>query len=135
QGIPFVPAPVGMNSVEFNGRPACLYDGWGYVGCPVGALAHAQVTYLGDGRKAGAEVRALSTVTRVLTNQAGTRATGVEYYDARQQKQIQEASWVFLAAGSAQKPRLLLNSATDKHPKGLSNASGLLGHYMMSHHV
>src|SRR4029077_292325 len=62
-GIPMVPAPVGMNSVEFKGRPACLYDGWCHVGCPIGALANPQVTYLGDARKAGAEVRAWSTVT------------------------------------------------------------------------
>src|ERR1700760_3352839 len=68
-GIPMVPAPVGMNSVEYNGRPACLYDGWCHVGCPIGALANPQVTYLGDARSAGAEVRAFSTVTRVLTNQ------------------------------------------------------------------
>ena len=134
-GIPMVPAPVGMNSVEFKGRPACLYDGWCHVGCPIGALANPQVTYLGDARKAGAELRAFSTVTRVLTNQAGTRVTGVEYYDDKHQKQIQEASVVLLASWSAQNPRLLLNSATDKHPKGLSNASGLVGHFMMSHHV
>jgi choline dehydrogenase-like flavoprotein len=134
-GIPMVPAPVGMNSVEFKGRPACLYDGWCHVGCPIGALANPQVTYLGDARKAGAELRAFSTVTRVLTNQAGTRVTGVEYYDDKHQKQIQEASVVLLASWSAQNPRLLLNSATDKHPKGLSNSSGLVGHFMMSHHV
>jgi len=112
-----------------------LYDGWCHVGCPIGALANPQITYLGEARKAGAEVRALSTVTRVLTNQAGTRVTGVEYYDAKQQKQTQEASVVLLAAWSAQNPRLLLNSATDKHPKGLGNSSGLVGRYMMSHHV
>src|SRR5438477_9578238 len=134
-GIPMVPAPVGMNSVEFKGRPACLYDGWCHVGCPTGALANPQITYLGDARKAGAEVRALSTVTRILTNQAGTRITGVEYFDDRQQMQTQEASVVVLAAWSAQNPRLLLNSATDKHPKGLSNSSGLLGRFMMSHTV
>jgi choline dehydrogenase-like flavoprotein len=29
----------------------------------------------------------------------------------------------------------LLNSATDKHAKGLGNASGLVGKFMMSHHV
>ena len=28
-------------------------------------------------------MRPLSTVTRVLTNQAGTRVTGVEYYDEK----------------------------------------------------
>jgi choline dehydrogenase-like flavoprotein len=134
-GLPMVPAPVGMNSVEFKGRPACLYDGWCHVGCPIGALANPQITYLGDARKAGAELRAFSTVTRVLTNQAGTRVTGVEYYDDKHQKQTQEASVVILASWSAQNPRLLLNSATDKHSKGLSNASGLVGHYMMSHTV
>jgi choline dehydrogenase-like flavoprotein len=134
-GIPMVPAPVGMNSVEFNARPACLYDGWCHVGCPIGALANPQISYLGEARKAGAEVRALCTVTRVLTNLAGTRVTGVEYYDDKQQQQIQQASVVLLAAWSAQNPRLLLNSATGVHPRGLGNASGLVGRFMMSHHV
>jgi choline dehydrogenase-like flavoprotein len=134
-GIPMVPAPVGMNSVEFKGRPACLYDGWCHVGCPIGALANPQVTFLGEARKLGAEVRPFSTVARVLTNQDGTRVTGVEYYDGRRQKQLQEASVVLLSAWSAQNPRLLLNSATDKHPRGLSNKSGLVGHFMMAHHV
>ena len=46
---------------------------------------------------------------------------------------MQEASVVILAAWAAQNPRLLLNSATDKHPNGLANASGLLGKYMMAH--
>ena len=65
-GIRMVPAAVGMNSTEFKGRPACIYDGWCHVGCPIGALANPLVTYLADAKKAGAEVRAHSTVTRVL---------------------------------------------------------------------
>jgi choline dehydrogenase-like flavoprotein len=40
---------------------------------------------------------------------------------------------VVLAAWAAQNPRLLLNSATDKHAKGLANANGLVGKYMMAH--
>src|ERR1700761_374748 len=132
-GIPMVHAPVGMNSVEYNGRPACLYDGWCHVGCPIGALANPQVTYLGEARNAGAEVRAFSTVTRVLTNAAGTKVTGVEYYDDKHEKQTQEASVVVLAAWAGQNPRLMLNSSTDKHPNGLANKSGLLGKYMMAH--
>jgi choline dehydrogenase-like flavoprotein len=134
-GIHFVPAAVGMTSTEFKGRPACIYDGWCHVGCPIGALANPVVTYLGEARKANTEVRALSTVTRVLTNQEGTRVTGVEYFDAQKQRQVQEASVVVLAAWSAQNPRILLNSATDKHPKGLANSSELVGKYMMVHHI
>ena len=132
-GIRMVPAAVGMNSIEYKGRPACIYDGWCHVGCPIGALANPLVTYLADARKAGAEVRALSTVTRVLTDAAGKKATGVEYYDRDGEKQVQQASVVVLAAWAAQNPRLMLNSATDKHPKGLANSSGLVGKYMMTH--
>jgi choline dehydrogenase-like flavoprotein len=134
-GIRMVPAAVGMNSVAFKGRPACIYDGWCHVGCPIGALANPQVTYLADAKKAGAEVRALSTVTRVLTDPSGGKATGVEYYDDKKEKQVQEASVVVLAAWAAQNPRLMMNSATDKHPKGLANSSGLLGKYMMAHYA
>jgi choline dehydrogenase-like flavoprotein len=132
-GIRLVSAAVGMNSTDYKGRPACIYDGWCHVGCPTGALSNPLVTYLGDARKAGAEVRARSTVTRVLTNPQGNKATAVEYYDANKERQVQEASVVVLAAWSAQNPRIMLNSATDKHPKGLANASGLLGKYMMAH--
>jgi len=132
-GIRMVPAAVGMNSTIYKGRPACIYDGWCHVGCPIGALANPVVTYLGDARKAGAEVRARSTVTRVLTDQQGNRVTGVEYYDEKKERQVQEASVVVLAAWAAQNPRLLLNSTTDKHPKGLANKNGLVGKYMMTH--
>src|SRR5499426_1890144 len=120
-GIRMVPAAVGMNSTEFKGRRGCIYDGWCHVGCPIGALANPVVTYLAEARKAGAEVRPRATATRVLTNPQGTKVTGIEYYDEKKERQVQEASVVVLAAWSAQNPRLLLNSATDRHPKGLAN--------------
>jgi choline dehydrogenase-like flavoprotein len=132
-GIRMVPAAVGMNSVEFKGRPACIYDGWCHVGCPIGALANPLVTFLADARKAGAEVRAWSTVTRVLTDASGAKVTGVEYYDQKHERQVQPASVVVIAAWGAQNPRLLLNSAAGRHANGLANSSGLVGKYIMTH--
>ena len=132
-GIRMVPAAVAMNSTDYKGRPACIYDGWCHVGCPTGALANPIVTYLADARKAGAEVRARSTVTRVLTNPQGSKVTGIEYYDEKKERHVQEANVVVLAAWSAQNPRLMLNSKTDRHPNGLANGSGLVGKYMMAH--
>jgi choline dehydrogenase-like flavoprotein len=132
-GIRMVPAAVGMNSTDFKGRPACIYDGWCHVGCPIGALANPLVTYLAEARAAGAEVRPWSTVTRVLTDASGVKVTGVEYYDQKREKHVQPASAVVLAAWGGQNPRLLLNSAAGKHASGLSNSGGLVGKYVMTH--
>jgi len=132
-GLTVAPGAVGVNSTAYQGRAACIHDGWCGAGCPTGALANPQATFLGEARKKGAQVRALSYVTRVLTNAQGTRVTGVEYYDDKKEPQVQEASVVVLAAFASQNPRLLFNSATDKHPNGLANASGLLGKYVMAH--
>ena len=40
---------------------------------------------------------------------------------------------MLLAAWAAQNPRIMLNSASDKHPKGLANSNELVGKYMMTH--
>jgi choline dehydrogenase-like flavoprotein len=132
-GITVAPGAVGVNSIAYKGRAACINDGWCGAGCPTGALANPQATFLGEARAKGAEVRALCTVTRVLTNASGWRVTGVEYFDPRGERQVQEASVVVLAAYASQNPRILFNSATDQHPNGLANRSGLLGKYAMAH--
>jgi choline dehydrogenase-like flavoprotein len=131
--MPLAPMPTGINSTEYKGRPACLNDGWCHVGCPIGAHGQPLWTHLKDARAKGAELRPFSYVTRVLTNDKGDRVTGVEYYDDKNEKQVQEASAVVLAAYSAEIPRIMLNSATDKHPKGLSNKNELVGKYLMTH--
>ena len=69
----------------------------------------------------------------MLTNAKGDRVTGVEYYDQKKERQVQEAGVVILAAFISQNPRILLNSATDKHPKGLANSNELVGRYVMAH--
>src|SRR5262249_56220307 len=85
------------------------------------------------GGRAGGEVGAWSRVRGVLSDTSGGKVTGVEYYDRNHEKQFQPASVVVLAAWAAQNPRLLLNSATDKHDKGLANRNGLVGKFIMTH--
>jgi choline dehydrogenase-like flavoprotein len=131
--IPLAPMPTGINSTEYKGRAACMNDGWCHVGCPIGAHGNPLWTHLRDARANGAELRPFSTVTRVLTNAQGDHVTGVEYYDDKKQRQVQEASAVMLGAYAAEIPRIMLNSKTDKHPQGLSNRNGLVGKYLMCH--
>jgi choline dehydrogenase-like flavoprotein len=121
--------PLAINSVERDGRPACIYDGWCDAGCPTGALANPLAVYLPKALAAGAEIVHDAAVTRVLTNAKGDRATGVEWFDARGERQTALARVVVVAAYAFETPRILLNSREG----GLANSSGTLGRYFMAH--
>jgi len=128
-GMHTSPIPLAINTEVYNGRSACLYDGWCDAGCPIGALANPLATYLPQALEAKAQVMTGATVTRVLTNAAGTQASGVEYFDASGQRQEQMARVVILAAFAVQNPRILLNSREG----GLANRSGQVGRGMAAH--
>ena len=129
KGIPVAPMPIAVLTKEYNGRPACIWDGWCDAGCPIGAIANPLMTYYPRALKAGARFQADSHVTRVLTDKSGSRATGVEYVDGLGQRHEQEAAVVLLAAFTVENTRILLNSKD----KGLANRSGTLGRYLMVH--
>jgi len=129
-GLPVGPLPAAINSMERKDRPACIYDGWCDAGCPTGALANPLVTHLNAAKAAGAEFRTRATVTRIVTDERG-RARDVHYLDEKRQPHSLRASLVVLAGSVIQNPRLLLNSANDKHPDGLANSSGLVGRSLM----
>jgi choline dehydrogenase-like flavoprotein len=118
-GLRTSPIPLAVTTEEFNGRPACIWDGWCDAGCPIGAL--------------GAVIEHDSYVSRVLTDESGRRATGVEVIGPNGATRVQEADVVVLAAFAIQNPRILLSSATAAHPDGLANTSGQVGVGMMSH--
>lgn len=132
-GIPTSPTPQAILSRPKGERAACILDGWCAAGCPIGALANPQVTYLRDALLAGATVINDAYVTRVLTNAAGDRATGVEFFDAAGARQQVDGKVIALGAYAIENPRILLNSASSAHPHGLANSSGLVGAYMMTH--
>jgi choline dehydrogenase-like flavoprotein len=132
-GKTVAPLPLAVNSVGYNGRAPCIWDGWCDAGCPIGALANPATVHLPRAAAKGVKIVANATVTKVLTNAHGTRATGVEVVAADGARTTVRASVVVLAAFAVENPRLLLASATDRHPHGLGNASGLVGRYIMSH--
>ncbi|MDX2194515.1 MAG: GMC family oxidoreductase [Gemmatimonadales bacterium] len=126
------PAPMAINSVAYNGRPACIQCGFclGY-GCEVHAKSSTLATMIPDAERTGrCQIRPMSTVTKIETDRRG-RVTGVQYLDAGRRGQFQRAKAVFLCANGAESPRLLLLSATSRHPDGLANASGMVGRHLM----
>ncbi|HVZ68921.1 MAG TPA: GMC family oxidoreductase [Rhizomicrobium sp.] len=133
RGMHTAPLPMAINSVPYNGRPACLQDGWCDAGCPTGALANPIVIFGKAMKKAGVETRYNAFVSRILTTPSGRRANSVEYFEADGTKKTIDAKLVILAAFAVQTPRILLNSADDRHPNGLANSSGCVGRYFTPH--
>ncbi len=78
------------------------------------------------------DVKADCIVRRILLNDEGDRATGVEVID-RVTKQISvfNAKLVILSASPIESIRLLLNSTDKHHPNGVGNQNGNVGKYFM----
>ena len=133
QGMHTAPLPLAVTTESYNGRAVCIWDGWCDAGCPIGALANPVTTDLPLAMQHGAHLQANAAVTRILCNDTGEFATGVEFLDESGEKASLMADLVVLAAFTVQNPRLLLASATEQHPTGLANSSRLVGKFVMTH--
>jgi gluconate 2-dehydrogenase alpha chain len=120
-------APTGVNSVGYDGRPACNNCGFcGFFGCPIDAKGDPVAPLRGALRTGRCEVRPESYVSDVLLDRSGRRARGVRYIDAAGREHEVSAHHVVLAAGAFETPRLLLRGE-------VGNSSGLVGRYLMFH--
>jgi choline dehydrogenase-like flavoprotein len=85
------------------------------------AIAHSNVTLLTNAR-----------ATRLVTDDAGTSVTGVEV-ERDGEVETYRGDLVVVAAGAANSAKLLLASASDRHPNGLANGSDQVGRNYMFH--
>ncbi len=121
------PAPTGVNSVPYDGRPACNNCGFcGFYGCPIDAKGDPVAPLRNALRTGRCEIRAESIVERILLDDSGRRARGVRYLDADGNPHEVTAGAVVVAAGAWETPRLLLRS-------DVANSSGLIGRFLMYH--
>ena len=136
-GLTTSAVPLLINSIPYNGRPACVR-----CGACVGFACHADAkngSHNTSIRRALASGRCdllVSTqVVRLVTDgtgaivgvQAVSDATG-----AVRQKRI-DAARVVVAAGAIETARLLLNSTHPGEPEGIGNNGGLVGRNLQSH--
>jgi choline dehydrogenase-like flavoprotein len=85
------------------------------------AIEHRNVTLLTD-----------AEAIRLETDDAGTTVTGVIVNHDGHQERF-ESPLVVVSCGAANSARLLLGSATEKHPRGLANGSDQVGRNFMFH--
>jgi choline dehydrogenase-like flavoprotein len=85
------------------------------------ALEHPNVTLLTN-----------AYVPRLETNSTGTAVTRV-HVNHLGRHEVFSADVVVVACGAINSAALLLRSASDKHPNGLANGSGVVGRHYMGH--
>jgi gluconate 2-dehydrogenase alpha chain len=123
-GLHPYPVPMAINSVPYDGRPACNNCGFcSHYGCPI----HARIGGLAPLRRAllaGAELRAEAFVSRI--ERQGSRATGVTWIDSAGKEHTEKADLVVIAANAIESARLALLSE-------LPDPEGVLGRYLMMH--
>ncbi len=129
------PMPVGvMRDERRPERSACIRcdtcDGFP---CLVNAKADAQVICV-DPALAHPNVTLLTGayVDRLETSRSGREITEVQVVRDGM-KETYSAGIVVVSAGAVNSAALLLRSASDRHPTGLANASGVVGRHYMSH--
>jgi len=79
-------------------------------------------------------LRANAIVERVNTDPVSGKATGLSVIDRISGvRSTYRSRVVIMCASTIETLRILLNSASERHPNGLGNSSGLLGRYFMDH--
>jgi choline dehydrogenase-like flavoprotein len=122
-----------INADNYDDRLACQQTGFCFQGCKWGAKWSAAYTDIPRGEATGnLEVRERCHAARILHDDTG-KVTGVEYFDADGNLQMQRARVVCVAGNTFESPRLLLNSHSSMFPDGLANSSGQVGRNYMRH--
>ena len=129
-GYSWTETPLATLSAPRGDSPPCVYRGFCRTGCSTNAKQSQLVTFIPRAIAAGAEIRDLAMVGRIELGADG-RCSGVHYHRNGEWR-FQRARNVVVAGYAIETPQLLLLSATDRHPNGLANSSGLVGKYLMT---
>jgi choline dehydrogenase-like flavoprotein len=105
-----------------DGFPCLIYaKSDAQVICVDPALEHPNVTLLTNAR-----------VTRLMTSASGREVTAVVMQRDGAEERV-SGDIVVSSCGAINSAALLLRSATDRHPNGLANRSGVVGRHYMGH--
>jgi choline dehydrogenase-like flavoprotein len=131
-GYTMFPYPMSVNSIPYDGRPACVDCGFcsGYP-CPTNAKGSTAVTALRQALLSGnCQLQAETRVVKLVPNGAGNVIDHVEALDPTGARVTFKADRYVLAASPIEDARLLFLSDA----AGLGNSSGMVGRNLMFHY-
>jgi choline dehydrogenase-like flavoprotein len=128
------PTPQAALSKPYNGRRATVVSAFAQqFGDPTGTRSSALNVFVPDALATGLyDLRADSYVRELRVDASGRVAAAV-YENEDGDLFEQEADTFILACGAVESARLLLLSATSRHPNGLANGSDLVGRNVTFH--
>jgi choline dehydrogenase-like flavoprotein len=136
RGMGLHPSPLPLGILRPGETDGCvLCNTCNSFACRVHAKAEADVVGIrpairqGNGR---VQLWTNACARRLLTDPGGRRVVAAEIERAGEVVRV-EAPVIVVSAGAINSAALLLRSASDKHPNGLGNSSGLVGTRYMAH--
>jgi len=126
------PAPNAIATRPYKALRPCTQRATCMWGCVEGAKGSVDRTHWPPNLALGVQLRMGARVRRLEVNSGGL-VTGAVYVDRTGVEHFQPADVTILGANGIGTPRLLLLSASGRHPNGLANSTGLVGRRLMMH--
>jgi choline dehydrogenase-like flavoprotein len=122
-----------MPSIPWQGQNPCARRGTCMFGCPEAAKWSPDIVLFKEAKKFGHRMVTGARVKEIIYDDELKRVTGAIYIDQNGRERKQMAKSVIICANAIGTPRILLNSKSERFPKGLANSSGLVGKNLMMH--
>ena len=122
---------------QFKGRSQCQARDMCHTGCPYGAYFSSNSSTLPAAYDTGnLTLQSHAIVESIIYDEQQDKVVGVRVMDAQTRETTEYFSRIiFLCASTLASTGILLNSKTPRFAEGLANSSGVLGHYLMDHHM
>lgn len=122
---------------QIGDRAPCHYCGPCWRGCSTGSYFSSVSSTLPAAEATGnLTIRPYSVVHSISYDKNSGKASGVVVIDSETKETIEfNAELVFVCASAMASTQILMNSKSETFPDGIGNSSGVLGHYLMDHHL
>jgi choline dehydrogenase-like flavoprotein len=133
-GIPLIAVRKAVLTRPYDHRVPCHYCGHCMDGCDAASIFSTPDCMLPKARATGNfTLRQNALAREILVDDEGL-ASAVSFIDTEASTEQQvKAKIVVVCCSTVESARLLLNSRSQKHPAGLANSSGKVGHHLNGH--
>jgi len=133
-GVVLHTTPQARTRVAYEERPGCMNFGTCRV-CPIGVRYSPNYHLLRAIETGRCRVHPNTSVRRLIVDRAGQAKALIYQSNDEATEREHSANVIVVAAGALESARLLLLSASKRHPDGVGNDSGHVGKHLMFHHI